>query len=164
MLHRMIGGVLAGVLLIGTSLASAPVVAAEGGFDLAVSMTGPTRVMSTRDYSFTVTVTNLGPETASNTVVGAGMGDWFNAVSFVCNDANGDRGVGGCAMAPLASGRSMTATMTVNVCCLVRHEDRHAWVAAGIGPVDGDYEGWNEINVDNDWVQYDVFIIGKRVR
>ena len=164
MLHRMIGGVLASVFLIGTTLASAPVVAAEGGFDLAVSVAGPTRVMSTRDYAFTVTVTNLGPDTASNTVVGAGMGDWFNAVSFVCNDTTGDRGVGGCLMDPLASGHSMTATMTVNVCCLVRGETRHAWVGASVGPLNGDYEAWNEIDAENDWSQYDVFIIGKRVK
>lgn len=164
MLHRLIGAVLASVFLVGATLASAPAVAAEGGFDLAVSMTGPTRIMSTRDYSFTVTVTNMGPETASNTIVGAGMGDWFNAVSFVCNDADHDRGIGGCVMAPLARGDSMTATMTVNVCCLVRQEDRHAWVAASVGPVNGDYEGWNELGIDNDWVQYDVFIIGRRVK
>jgi hypothetical protein len=164
MRHRLIGALVASVFLVGTTLASAPTVAAQEGFDLAVSVTGPTRVMSTRDYSFTVTVTNLGPETASYTVIGAGMGDWFNPVSFVCNDANGDRGLGGCVMAPLAKGRSMTATMTVNVCCLVHGEDRNAWVAASVGPADGDDSAWNEVNLDNDWVQFDVFIIGKRVK
>jgi hypothetical protein len=39
-----------------------------------------------------------------------------------------------------------------------------AEVAASVGPVDGDYASWNELDSDNDWVQYDVFIIGRRVK
>jgi hypothetical protein len=163
MLYRLLRVALASAFLTAMTLTSAPRVVAQGGFDLAVSVAGPTRVQSTRDSSFTVTVRNLGPDTATNTVVGAGMGDWFNAVSFVCNDSGGGQGLGGCVMAPLAPGDSMTATMTVNVCCLVRHEVRHAWVAASVGPVDGNYDTWTELNDQNDWVQYDVFIIGKQV-
>ena len=152
---------IAGSLLVALAWTSVPSVLATGGFDLTLSLTGPTRIKSTGDSAYTITVKNLGPETATDLHISGGGGDWFNPVSVECP---GSTNVAGCDPADLAPGATVTATYTLNVCCLVREENRHAWLDAMVGPRDGAWDTWNDPNLDNNYAAFDVFIIGKRVK
>jgi len=163
MQHRATRITLASMILVGLSLTSAPAVAAQEpkSADLALSMTGPTRIKSTDDFAYTITVTNLGPGPATDLHISGGGGDWFNPVSLRCHD-NGSSSTAGCDPNDLAAGSSVTATYTVNVCCLVRNEDRHAWLDARVGDRFG--VEMNDPNLDNNYASLDAFIIGRRVR
>ena len=161
MLRRLSRIGIAGSLVVALALTTAPSVFATGGFDLTVSLSGPTRIKSTSDYTYKITVTNLGPETATDLHVSGGGGDWFNPVSVQCP---GGTNVAGCDLADLAPGATVTATYTLNVCCLVRHETRHAWLEAAVGPSDGSWDTWNDPNLENNSATFHVFITGKQVK
>jgi uncharacterized protein DUF11 len=161
MQRRVVRLALSAGLLMGFALGSAPAVAAQQvPFDLSLTMTGPTRIHSTQDYSYLVTVTNLGPGTATNLSIVGGMFDQFNAVSMRCLD-NGSTGSAGCNPNDLPSGASVQAIFTVNVCCLVRHENRHADLSATV--IDRDGNALDDPNLDNNTMSLTVFIIGKQV-
>jgi hypothetical protein len=160
MRHRLIRAGIAASLFLALAFSSAPGAFATGGFDLTLSLSGPTRIKSTGTYTYTITVQNLGPETATNLHVSGGGGDWFNPVSVQCP---GSSNVAGCDLADLAPGATVTATYTLNVCCLVRHEMRHAWLDAMVGPSDGAWDAWSDPNLENNYAVFDVFIIGKQI-
>ncbi len=124
--------------------------------DLSISMSGPARVKSKALVEYTITVTNLGPETATKISIMGGGGDQFDPVSMQCQD-NGSSGQTSCQPDDLAPGASVLATYRLSVCCLFKGENRHAFVAASVG---------QELGPDPNlvWLQQDVFIIGGRVK
>jgi hypothetical protein len=161
MWRRMFRAGFAGILLVGLILSSAPGVFAASSADLSVTMTGPTRIKSGGYYIYTITVTNLGPDTATRIDVIGGGGDQIDQVSMQCQD-NGSFGQSECQPSDLAPGASMVATYTLRVSGLVQHENRHAFVAAWAGQ---DYADPNpDPNLDNNQVLLSVFIYGKQLK
>jgi len=159
-LRRLSLGMLMGVLLSGLSLTSTAGVLAQGGADLSLTMTGPTRVKSGEVVVYTIKLTNLGPETATRISIIGGGGDQFNPVSMHCQD-NGSFGQSACYPPDLAPGGVATASYSVRVCCLVRGENRDAFIGASAGQ---DVIPDPDPNIENNWVQKDVHIIGGRVK
>jgi hypothetical protein len=160
MLQRLARAVLTGALVTGLSLAPAGPVLAVSGADLAITFQGPMRVKSQSLVTYTITVTNLGPDVARNILVSGGGGDQFDPVSVHCQD-NGSYGQSACHPGDLEAGASVTATYQVYVCCLFRGENRHAFVAVSVGQ---DPTPDPDPNLDNNWAQQDVFVIGRRVK
>lgn len=157
MVVRLARATLIGALAIGLTLTWAGIVVAqEGGADLSLAFSGPNRVKSDTVVEYTITVTNNGPETATDLFITGGGGDQFDTLSTHCQD-NGDFGQSTCVPSDLAPGATMVATMTVNVCCLVRGENRTASIGASVSAT-------NDPNPDNNSFQEDVFIIGRRIK
>jgi hypothetical protein len=151
----------AAACLMGLVLSSAPGVFAATTADLSVSMTGPTRIKSGGFYTYTITVTNLGPDIATRIYVMGGGGDQIDEVSVQCQD-NGSFGQSQCNPSDLAPGTSMTATYTLRVSGLVKGENRDASVG---GWAAQDYADPNpDPNPDNNQAQLAVFIYGKPVK
>ncbi len=160
MSNRLVRATLMGVILMGLTLATTGGVVAQGGADLSISFSGPVRVKSAAMVTYTITVTNLGPETARAIWIGGGGGDQFDSVSMQCQD-NGSFGQSGCHPSDLVAGASVVATYRVSVCCLVRQENRHAFVGVSVSQ---DIIPDPDPNLANNWAQKDVFIIGRRVK
>jgi uncharacterized protein DUF11 len=153
---RLARAALIGALAVGLALPWAGVVVAQEGADVSLAFSGPNRVKSDTVVVYTITVTNNGPEIATGLFIIGGGGDQFDTLSMHCQDS-GSFGQSTCVPSDLAPGASMVATMTVNVCCLVRGESRTASIGASVSAA-------NDPNPDNDSFQKDVFIIGRRIK
>ena len=161
MWRRLIRAGIAGSVLVGLVLSSAPGVFAATEADLSVALTGPTRIKSGGFYEYTITVTNHGPDTATHINIMGGGGDQIDHVSVFCQD-NGSFGQSQCFPSDLAPGASTTAIYTLRVSGLVRGESRDAVVGASAGQ---DYADTNpDPNLDNNQAQLTVFIYGRLVR
>lgn len=82
------------------------------------------------DVVYTVTVTNQGPEAATNVELDLGMHDQFNPVSLTCSE--GSTGGRNCTVLTLAAGSSFTAVLVANVCCFPKGETRQAHLYAHV--------------------------------
>jgi uncharacterized repeat protein (TIGR01451 family) len=99
---------LTALMLIGGSVRTA---AAQETADLALTKTADRKnVRIGQDITFTITVTNVGPETATGLVFGDPLPDPLNLVSFSCSQGT-VTGQSFCAVDSLASGESVTATL-----------------------------------------------------
>jgi hypothetical protein len=161
MWRRLLRAGIACAFLMGLVLSSAPGVLAATTADLSIAMSGPSRIKSGGVYTYTITVRNLGPATATRIYLIGGGTDQIDQVSMHCQD-NGSFGQSQCEPSDLASGASMTATFTLRVSGLVRGESRHAIVGASVGQ---DYADPNpDPNLDDNQVQLPVFIYGGYMR
>lgn len=97
-----------------------PVVAA-GTADLAVTMVGNAkRLKFGETITFTVTVTNLGPDAATGVTLGFGTSDSYHNFGGTCPDGTVSTI---CTLGTLAPGASVTLSfqaMAANVCCPAR--------------------------------------------
>lgn len=152
-------GIVAAVVM-GLVLSSAPAVWAATSADLSVAMTGPTRIKSGGFYTYTITVTNQGPDVATRIYIMGGGTDQIDEVAVQCQD-NRSLGQGPCMPGDLVPGATVTATYTLRVSGLVRHEDRNAVVGASVGQ---DYVSNPDGNLDNNQAQLAVFIYGKQIK
>jgi uncharacterized repeat protein (TIGR01451 family) len=122
MSQRRMRGALAVIALVGLMIASTGGVAAQGGADLSVAVSGPKHQRSTTTATYTITVRNAGPEAAADVVVSGSVGDQLELESISCT--GGTTGSYECTVPTLAAGASLTATMSVSVCCFVKGEVR----------------------------------------
>jgi uncharacterized repeat protein (TIGR01451 family) len=95
------------MLLLGTV---SPVFAQEPTADLSLTKTADRKnVKIGQSITFTITVTNLGPDTATDVYFGDSLPDPLNFVSASCN--RGPTFGGACAVSSLAVGESATITL-----------------------------------------------------
>jgi uncharacterized repeat protein (TIGR01451 family) len=150
--HRRMSVALAVIALAGLMVASTGGVAAQGGADLSVAISGPKHQRSTTTATYTITVRNAGPEAAANVVVLGSVGDQLEVESISC--AGGTTGSSECTVPSLAADALLTATMSVSVCCFVKGEVRTTVVNGNVSAETTDP------NLDNNGVQGLVKIIG----
>jgi uncharacterized repeat protein (TIGR01451 family) len=121
----LLGGAIVGAALV----SDAGVANAVGGSDVAVTAAwvgqGAPRAAVGQRATYSITVTNLGPDASTGTYLVPSNPDAFNLVSMTCSDASFCSPPGGA----LASGASVTATIIDVVCCFPAGADR--LVAAG---------------------------------
>jgi uncharacterized repeat protein (TIGR01451 family) len=111
------------------------VAVADPGADLSVTATwvgnGAPRAAVGQTVTYTITVTNLGPATATGAVLTASTPDQFNFVSLTCSQAS-FCGSGG----ELAPGATTAATLVDVVCCFPKGESRTTSAGAGVTSAD----------------------------
>jgi uncharacterized repeat protein (TIGR01451 family) len=99
---------LAGVVLVGGSVQHA---AAQGTADLTITKVGESKkVRIGENITYTITLTNLGPDTATDVVFGDPLPDPLNLVSFTCSQGSSNGG-SFCPVESVPSGASVTATL-----------------------------------------------------
>jgi uncharacterized repeat protein (TIGR01451 family) len=81
--------------------------------DIAITKTGPTNVLATANFSYTITVTNLGPSTASNVSVSDTLPAGVTFVSATGGGTNDAGVVGWPVVASFANGAMTNFTVTV---------------------------------------------------
>lgn len=105
------------VLTVGLASAMTTVAQAQTEADLSVTATwigkGAPRGAVGDTVTYAITLTNLGPDTATETGLDALTPDQFNPVSLTCSDASFCSSSGGV----LAPGATVTATVVDVVCC-----------------------------------------------
>jgi hypothetical protein len=94
---------------------------ALGSADVAVAMVAAKKIAKYgQPVTFTITVTNLGPDPTTGVSLGVGVSDSYeNTGPLICPDGNPADG-GFCALATLAPGTSVTASYVAiarNTCC-----------------------------------------------
>ena len=112
------------VLTVGLAPAMTTVAQAQTEADLSVTATwvgkGAPRGAVGDTVTYAITLTNLGPDTATETRLVALTPDQFNPVSLTCSDASFCSSPGGV----LAPGATVTATVVDVVCCFPRGDTR----------------------------------------
>jgi Domain of unknown function DUF11 len=146
------------MLVLALALTASPARGVDvGAADVGVTMrwvgAGTPRARSGETVTYDISVTNRGPGTATEVVVGAGMTDQFDPVSLVCSVPAGCSYPG----AALASGASFTATLRVVVSGFVRGESRHGnvWVTVSSS---------SDLNASNDTSFVDTKLVGPQQR
>jgi uncharacterized repeat protein (TIGR01451 family) len=106
--------------------------AAAGGADLALTAaavgTGAPKARVGETATYTITVTNLGPDASTGTYLIPLLPDAFNLVSMTCSDATFCDAPGG----SLAAGSTVTATLVAVVCCFPARQSRTTEVGATV--------------------------------
>jgi len=108
---RLAYALLALVVLVGGSIQPA---AAQGGADLKLTKVADRKnVRIGENITYTITLTNLGSDTATDVVFGDPLPDPLNLVSFACSQGSISGGSGGtfCAVESVPSGASVSATL-----------------------------------------------------
>jgi uncharacterized repeat protein (TIGR01451 family) len=105
--------------------------------------------------TFTITVTNLGPSTATNVVFGDPVPDPLNLVSFACSEGT-VQGQSLCEVGSIASGASVTAMLVATPITNPAQSERKFTNTAFISE-----SGTTDPNADNDSATLDLHIIGK---
>jgi uncharacterized repeat protein (TIGR01451 family) len=104
--------------------AAASAAQADEGADLSVTAvwvgSGVPRAAVGETVTYAITLTNLGPGTASGASLRAATPDQFNPVSLTCSDASFCSDLGG----ELAAGATITATVVDVVCCFPKGDTR----------------------------------------
>jgi uncharacterized repeat protein (TIGR01451 family) len=96
------------VVLVGGSVQSA---AAQESADLKLTKVADSKnVRIGENITYTITLTNLGPDTATGVVFGDSLPDSLNLVSFTCSQGT-ESGGSFCAVESVPSGDSVTATL-----------------------------------------------------
>ncbi len=89
---------------------------------------GPAKAGVGQTVTYAVSVTNLGPDTASGVIVFAQTPDQFNPVSITCSDLSFCSEPGG----TLLAGSTVTATIVGVVCCFPKGESRTTGAGATV--------------------------------
>ena len=98
---------------------------AQGTADLAITKSADrTHVRVGQQITYTITVTNQGPDVATDVVWGDAVPDELNLVSFTCSPGNPSGARPFCVVATLANGASATETLVAELTPLGRGEDR----------------------------------------
>jgi uncharacterized repeat protein (TIGR01451 family) len=106
--HFAFALLLAGVVLVGGSVQPA---AAQGTADLSLTKVADrNNIRIGENITYTITLSNLGPDTATSVVFGDPLPDPLNVVSFTCSQGTVSGGPF-CAVDSVPSGASVTATL-----------------------------------------------------
>ncbi len=130
--------------------------AVEGTADLALTKVADRRIVRVgENITFTITLTNLGPETATGVVFGDALPDPLNLVTFTCSLGNlGGRSF--CAVDTLATGASVTATLVATPIRNPPESERRFTNTATVLTSD-----LPDPNTDNDMASTMIHIIGE---
>jgi uncharacterized repeat protein (TIGR01451 family) len=132
MTHRFIRLCTVMVASVALAASMSAVAVANPGADLSVTATsvgkGPPRAAVGGTVTYAITLTNLGPDTASGTVLGPLLPDQFNLVSLTCRNDTFCSSPGG----ELAPGATVTAILIAVVCCFPKGDPRTTRVGAGV--------------------------------
>jgi len=127
-----IARVIAAVIVGATLLSSGGAANAAGGSDVVVTATwagqGTPRAAVGETLTYSVTLTNLGPDASSETILLASNPDALNLVSITCSDPAFCSSPGG----TLAAGASVTATIVDVVCCFPAGASRIVFAGATV--------------------------------
>lgn len=148
---------IAAMLAMAMLATTAPMVGAQGGPDISVQLSTPTRLKTTQILVSTITVTNVGSETATGLSISGSVGDQFNPIAMECLD-NGSMSSYFCEPNDLAPGHSVTAKFTAYVCCYGKGESPNSPVTAGVSM------GWTDPTPNDDWVQNIVHLYGPHTK
>jgi large repetitive protein len=107
-----------------------------------------------QNITFTITVTNLGPDTATNVFFGDALPDPLNFVSASCN--KGPTSGGACEVASLAVGESATITLVATPITNPARSERRFTNTAFIGASDA-----FDPNPNNNTASLRLHIVGK---
>jgi uncharacterized repeat protein (TIGR01451 family) len=103
------------LIALGFSIISLQPAAAQTGADLAITKVADrTRVSLTDHVTYTITVTNLGPGTATNVIFTDAVPDQLNLFAFACHGAT-QISASSCQVDSLASGESASATLEAEI-------------------------------------------------
>ena len=123
--------------------------------DLALTKTSDRKnVKIGQTITFTITVKNLGPDTATNVYFGDALPDPLNFVSASCN--KGPTFGGACEVASLAAGESATITLVATPISNPARSERRFTNTAFIGASDA-----FDSNTDNNTASLRLHIVGK---
>ena len=153
MKHRFLR--LCAVLVASVALvpAMSAVAVADQGADLSVTATwvgkGVPRGAVGQTVTYVITVTNLGPDTATGAQLFATLPDQFNPVSLTCSDASFCASPGG----SLVPGATTTATVVDVVCCFPKGDSRTTSAGATVTST-------HDPNIANDTASVVTRIIG----
>jgi large repetitive protein len=132
-----------------------PVSAQTATADLALKKTADRRnIKIGQDVTFTITVTNLGPSTATNVFFGDALPDPLNFVSASCD--KGATSGGACAVESLAVGESATITLVATPISNPARSERRFTNTAFIGSSDT-----FDPNTTNNTASLQLHIVGK---
>jgi uncharacterized repeat protein (TIGR01451 family) len=124
--------------------AMSAVAVADPGSDLSVTATwvgkGVPKGAVGETVTYAITLTNLGPDTATGAVLTASTPDQFNFRSLTCSEPS-FCGSGG----ELAPGATVTATLVDDVCCFPKEMSRKTSVTAQVTPTATDPNPENNI-------------------
>ena len=124
-MNRLTRVVLLVVLAIGLS---ADVAAAQGTADLSITKTADQKTVKIGEtITYTITLTNLGPDEATDVVFGDPIPDQLNLVSSTCGDVSAF-----CTVASLESGDSVTLTVVATPIANLAHSERRVTNSAFI--------------------------------
>jgi uncharacterized repeat protein (TIGR01451 family) len=141
------------VLSVGLMPAMTTVAQAQTEADLSVAASwvgkGVPRGAVGDTVTYAITMTNLGPDTATGARLFATLPDQFNPVSLTCSDAAFCSDSGG----SLAPGATVTATVVDVVCCFPKGDSRTTSAGAGVTSSD-------DPNIANDTASVVTRIIG----
>src|SRR5215208_7126201 len=99
---------------------SANVAFAQGTADLSITKTADRHTVKIGEtVTYTITLTNLGPEAATDVVFGDSIPDQLNLVSSTCGDVSAF-----CTVASLESGDSVTLTVVATSIANLAHSER----------------------------------------
>jgi uncharacterized repeat protein (TIGR01451 family) len=109
----------------------ADIAAAQGIADLELTKTADTKTAKIgEEITYTITLTNLGPDVASNIVFGDPIPDQLNLISSTCGNVSAF-----CAVETLASGASATLTVVATPIANLAHSERRVTNCAFIEQV-----------------------------
>ena len=130
---------------------------AAGTADLAITMTpGKKHLQYQKSMHNTITVTNLGPDTATGVTISTNASDSINPGQIVCADGTVVQNYEICPPITLAGGESATYTWTVTACCSCCPE------GAGITTVTVRHDDATlDPNPDNDFARVDTPFKGR---
>ena len=132
-----------------------PAAAQEPTADLALTKTADRKnVKIGQNITFTITVTNLGPNTAADVFFGDALPDPLNFVSATCN--KGPTFGGACAVATLGVGESATITLVATPISNPARSERRFTNTAFIGG-----SGTFDPSPNNNTASLDLRIVGK---
>jgi uncharacterized repeat protein (TIGR01451 family) len=153
MKHRFLRLCSVMVASVGLVPAMSAVAVADPGADLSVTATwvgkGVPRGAVGERVTYAITLTNLGPDTATGASFFATLPDQFNPVSLTCSDDAFCSESGGL----LAPGATTTATVVDVVCCFPKGDSRTTSAGAGVTSSD-------DPNIANDTASVVTRIIG----
>lgn len=130
---------------------SADVAAAQGTADLSITKTADQKTVKIGEtITYTITLTNLGPDEATDVVFGDPIPDQLNLVSSTCGDVSAF-----CAVASLESGDSVTLTVVATPIANLAHSERRVTNSAFI-----EESSSTDPNAANDIASVTVRIVG----
>jgi uncharacterized repeat protein (TIGR01451 family) len=124
-MSRLACAVVMAVLAVGLS---ANLAAAQGGADLQITKVADKKTVKIGEtITYTITVTNLGPDVATDIVFGDPIPDQLNLVSSTCGNVSAF-----CTVASLESGASVTLVVVATPIANLAHSERRVTNSAFI--------------------------------
>ena len=130
---------------------SADLAAAQSGADLQITKVAEKKTVKIGEtITYTITLTNLGPDVATNIVFGDPIPDQLNLVSSTCGNVSAS-----CMVASLAGGASVTLVVVTTPIANLAHSERQVTNGAFI-----EESGSTDPNAANDIASVTTRVVG----